>query len=153
MPLPRQIGSTILLKGENEKDTYLQIIKARVPMNEQIFTKDNFLYSFMKIALPRSGQEYVFSSVDHANLEEYIKLGEKALNSTGFLFLRKSPTPALLVEQSRLTGLISVTDLDDDGIYEMLIQSSSYAVVTYAIWLFDGKKFTGTKRTIYEWMH
>jgi hypothetical protein len=149
-PLPSQVGSLVPLRGETEKKTYLDMIRARIPTKEQMFPRNDFSHEVIKISSPRSVKEYIFATADHAELQEYLQLGDKALKSTGFLFVRRSKT--LLVEESYLTDVIAVTDLDDNGIYEMLIHSGGYSSGKYEIWLFDGKKFTGAKRTIYKWI-
>ncbi len=154
-PLPAQIGSVVPLTDKRERERYLKLVRARIPQKEEINGPDFWGDPQMavRITLPRSRKEYVFMTVAHFEPGVYQQAGDKALQWTGFLFVASQMLPVLIWQEPGVDRVISVTDLNDDGIYQILTRESGYPSAEYELRLFDGKTLTKPLKTLYQFIH
>ena len=133
---------------KNYAKKYLESIRKHLPANEEFYADE-----VISISLPNPKRTYDFISVIHHNIEEFKTAGDKADRWTSFLFIGSNKESKLLTKIEKLSSIIGITDLNGDGIYEVLITYNDSAYeVSYEIRLFDGKRISGTKRVLYYWM-
>ncbi len=51
-----------------------------------------------------------------------------------------------------LTDRYAITDVDGDGVYEVLIHTGAYGGGQYEMRLLDGRRFTSPTRVLYRWI-
>ena len=142
-PSPDRIGS-VKPHSDILKETKInKFIRSQIPLNEQLNIQN------ISIVLPpSSSKKYIFVHVSHFDPKIYKKAGDNAVTDIGFLFIDDTERTMVLKEQG-LTKIYNITDLDKDGIFELLIFKGGRGG-TYEIWLFNGKEFTGEKKILYE---
>ncbi len=143
-PLPAQIGSIVPLTNKRELQRYLEIARARIPQNHKIYGPD--FWTAVRITIPRSKMEYVFVTVAHDDPQNPLHYGS---HWTGFFFIPNRIVPVLVWQEAELERVISVTDLNDDGIYQILTRGPG---AHYDVRLFDGKKLSEPLKTLYIWI-
>ena len=119
------------------------------------YTKDyNYSYTeAVRILPPHSNVEYDFISLSYFNTIEYKTAGDKAIKYTSFLFRKDINKNILLLHDNKLQMILAVTDVNNDGIYEVLVYTSPDIYEgTYEVRLFNGTKFVGNSRELYSWI-
>ena len=123
-------------------------LKGRVPASDTTIMGEGTI-----ISPPNSTRLYLFVSVEHYDLRNYEGAGDKAIASLGLLFEIRDEELSLRVAENYLTAVYSVSDIDDDGLLELLIHSGGWGGGTYEVRYFDGSQFTKDKLELYEWSH
>lgn len=146
---PDQVGSASGIRlNRLFRASVFDALKGRVPPTDTIVVESGTLLS-----PPNSTRLYLFVSIEHFNIENYRGAGDKAIASKGLLFeIRGSELP-LLIAESGLESIFSISDVDNDGIWELLVHSGGWGGGTYELRFFDGSKFTKSKLQLYEWSH
>lgn len=127
---------------------YSESIKKHLSSNETFYIDEA-----INISLPNSKIKYDFLSIVHHNQERFKTEGDKADEWTSFLFITGGKKPNLLIKNKKISSIIGIADLDKNGIYEVLLTYNNTPYeVSYEIRLFDGKKFSETKKVLYYWM-
>lgn len=107
----------------------------------------------INISLPNSKTKYDFLSVVHHNIERFKTEGDKDDEWTSFLFITDEKKSKLLTKTKKISSIIGIVDLDQNGVYEVLVTYNNSAYeVSYEMRLFDGKKLSETKKVLYYWM-
>ena len=141
------LGSIRPLTKDTER-ICLNMIRKHIPQNEDISIE-----FAARIALPASSKEYDFISVDHFDPDSYKQAGDKALNTTGFLFVKANNKRPILLQKNNITKVIGLTDLNKDGIFEVIVHASDGAYEgSYEVRFLDSKGFSETKKVLYHWM-
>ena len=155
-------SSLLAVKGKalsnNNVGSFEPLQKNAVKQYEPAMKKymKGYTYSFgeaVRIVPPHSRKTYDFISLDYFKSEEYATLGDKAIEHTSFLFAVDNKKATLLLHDNALQRIIALTDVNGDGIDEVLVfVSSDIYEGTYEMRLFDGTKFIGESRELYTWI-
>jgi len=152
-PLPRQIGSLEPIRKAREQKYYFDFLRRYIPREEIIVPSYQLQTDLVRITVGHPRQQYIFASIRHADKNLYRTADDKVVRSTGFLLRADKQTPSVLAQRDDWMALLTVTDLNNDGTLEFVVQSGDFGGVSYEVWLFDGKHFIGQPRTLYKWMH
>jgi hypothetical protein len=152
-PLTRQIASITPIRDARARKYYFDFLRRYIAREEIIVPGYEFQTDLARITVGHSRPQYLFASIRHADENLYRTADDKVVRSTGFLLRSDKQAPSVLTQTDDWMTLLTATDLNGDGTLEFLVQSGGFARVSYEVWLFDGKHFTGEARTIYEWMH
>ena len=146
-PSPDILGSVTYLDEQSERQ-YLSLIEPHMPK----YYGDLLSINAVRFVPPKSPEEYLLVSVQFFETEEDFKNDEiKSSNTSGFLFRRGDKGMVLLEQVSGLEGISNITDLDRDGIYEVLVTIGFGLSATLEMRLFDGKFLSESKRVMAEW--
>lgn len=85
-------------------------------------------------------------------LANYDALGNDVFQYMGFLFVMEHDTPVLLESGDHFSDILAITDIDENGVAEVLLRSYGDYEGTYDIRLFDGKRLSEVKKVLYRWM-
>jgi hypothetical protein len=148
--LSDQVGSVKTLKEDDpEKEAYLNWIRPNIPEN-----RDFEIDKVIRIITPgfkSCPKTYYFILIYH-----FIVKGERIIRepeNRSFLFLKGRETPLLLRQDEFLSRILGITDLDKDGVYEVLVHHTvSENEGAYEMRLFDGKTFSEPQKILYQWM-
>ena len=141
------LGSVTYLDKESSRQ-YLSMIKPHMPKHY-----GDVSLSAIKIFPPRSSEEYLLVAVEFFETKEKY---ESAQNSdddrkdgsecTGFLFHQRAKEMVLLEQVPGLISIDGITDLDRDGVYEVLVYIGGCWGGQSEMHLFDGKVLSKSKR-------
>jgi hypothetical protein len=145
-PTPRQVGSVTPITDRAERKPYLDVIRGHLPREHEFYVRQA-----VRVAVPGSEASYIFVGAAHFKPEQE-REGEKSYRTTGFLFLPDARTPRVLVQEPGLGLVLGLTDLDGDGIAEVLVHDGEGLAGQYNIRLFDGKTLSEPKISLYEWV-
>lgn len=142
---PGMVGSVKNLPRDLA-EIYRDKIDEVLPDDEEFFVDE-----VNRLSLPGIGQEFDFISGSHHNNEEFKKSMDRADKSASFLFIKNGE---LLLRDDGIEGIIAITALNTKGIYAVLVRGGGRQAYegTYEIRLFDGKKFSESKKVLYRWM-
>lgn len=145
----RDIIGTIKLLSENHGDEYLKIIKKHIPADEDTI----IIEESVRLTMPGLSYKYDFMTVTHGKSGAYKEVGDNALITTGFLFIKEGKFPRLLRKKDfDVASFISITDLDKNGIFEVTVHSGTSYEGSYEVRFFDGENISDTKKVLYRWM-
>ena len=97
-------------------------------------------------------KQFLLVSVDRY-VEKNLRLaGDQAIYPTGFVFSLENGNPRLLFAENYLSKILSISDLDSDGIYEVAVYSGGWGDGSYVVRLFDGTTFLKDHIVLYHWM-
>lgn len=142
---PTMVGSIKQLSQERKKE-FTALIKQYMSA-EPRFEVVNVL----QLRLPAFGKECFYIDVDHTDWKEYATLGDKASRTTGFYFSKKEDGWRLLMKGD-VPVVRSITDLNMNGIAEVLVHGGGSYEGLYDVRLFDCDKFGRVGKILYRWM-
>jgi hypothetical protein len=126
----------------------ISALKGRIPESDTTIMGAGTI-----ISPPHSTRLYLFVSVEHYDLQQYMGAGDKAIASMGLLFEILEKDLPLLTSERSLTNVYSISDIDNDGIWELLTQSGDWGGGTYQLRFFNGSRFLIETLELYEWSH
>ena len=145
-PSPNEIGSVTFKEKESVSKDFLDYIKQKIPPKEEFS-----VVKFASIFPPGSKTTYALARVTHFDPVNYETAGDKALASMGFLFSIGRKGRSLLLEGRDIPSILNITDLNQDGIFEVLAILGGMYSASYEMLLFDEEKFSDAKKTLYQW--
>lgn len=136
----KRVGKVLEINDGDLKSQCLAIIQPIFRDTTKVRLKRALL-----IVTPDSEGKFFFISVDTIasfDFEEPI----------GFLFSVNNDRPVLVLTESFLSNIFTISDLDNDGVFEILLYVSRISSGSFEVRLFDKNKFTDKKRILYRWM-
>ena len=108
-----------------------------------------------RIYAPGPEVNFLFTGVEYFDPEEYRKAGDHALQRTDYLFKLVSgkPTARIKMSDNLVSKVYSVTDLNKDGIWELLVGTNTGFGGTYEIRLLNDEQLSVSRSKLYEWGH
>jgi len=144
---PQRVGTVSPLSEAAMKSKCLSVISLAIPDSEHCDIKTQ-----MQFNAPGGKPQFLLVSVDRYVEKNVLLAGDKAVYPTGFVFTVENGNPRLLFAENYLSRVFSISDLDNDGIYEVAVYSGGWGEGSYEVRLFDGKVFLKDKRVLYHWM-
>jgi len=144
---PLRVGTVSLLSDEVLKSKCLAAIRPMIPDSEHFDLKTQF-----KFTAPGGKRQFLLVSVDRYVEKNLALAGDKAIYPTGFVFSLEDGTPRLLFAENYLSRIFSISDLDNDGVYEVAVYSGDWGDGSYVVRLFDGTAFLKDCIVLYHWM-
>jgi len=130
---------------EKSARQYLSMIEPKIPK----YYGDVHI-SAVRFVPPRSHEKYLLVSSYFFETKEDYNDAIKSSNRSGFLFRLEGKEMVLLEQVSGLADITGITDLDSDGVYEVLVLIGSGCCSTLEMRLFDGKVLSKSKRIMVE---
>lgn len=144
-----QIGSVARVRlNQIYRASACEALKGQIPPTDTIIAESGPL-----LIPPKSSRLYLFVPTEHYDIKDYRGNGEKAIASLGLLFEIRDEGLTLLISEKDLENIYSISDIDSDGIWEMLVLSGNWGGGTYDLRFFDGTRFTTDKLELYDWSH
>lgn len=144
---PPRLGKIMTSVDSTLKSKCVSMVEPLIPKSERFDVAVT-----IKIIAPDSNKKFLFLSVNHYDEENQKKAGDKAMGQTGFLFFIGPGLPQLLLKEDNLLNIFTISDLDGDGKYELMVYSGGWGAGTYEMRIFDGKEFNKYKKVLYEWV-
>lgn len=125
---------------------YWNQMKPHIPEGRRLH-----LFEETVISPPNSKETYVEIGIGHSDPRNDEMGGDEGV-FTRFLFVREAAGPRLLLQGEEVPKVLAISDLDGDGLYEVLVDAVADNYGSYEIRLFDGKGFSEPKRVLYKWV-
>lgn len=143
----QRVGSVLPLSDTILKSKCLSLIRPAIPDSEHFDVKTQ-----MQFTAPGGNRQFLLVSVERYVEKNRMLAGDQAVYPTGFVFSIENGNPRLLFDENYLSRVFSISDLDNDGMYEVTVYSGGWGEGSYEVRLFDGKVFLKDKRVLYHWM-
>ena len=143
---PLRIGSVSLLSDSVLRSKCLAAIRPAIPDSEHFDLKTQFQFT-----APGGKKKFLLVSVDRYVEKNRTLAGDQAIYPTGFVFTLENGNPRLLFAENYLSRVFSISDLDNDGIYEIAVYSGGWGDASYVVRLFDGTNFLKDGIVLYHW--
>jgi hypothetical protein len=125
----------------------LKALKGRIPSNDTVRAEHAVI-----ISPPNSTRLFLFVPAEHYD-RKYESVPDDAIVTEGLLFEFRDQQLSLLISETGLERVYSISDLDNDGIWEILLESGDWAGGTYQLRFLDGDHFRKEKIDLYDWSH
>ncbi|MFA6469476.1 MAG: hypothetical protein WCW35_11305 [Bacteroidota bacterium] len=137
-------GKVSTFYRKNTLTESLSLIKSFIPDSEEVEVSRS-----LSIITP-DNREYYFLGINQYAKSNQYQAGDAAMLPIGFLFYLDHGKPQLLHREKYLTNIFTISDLNDDDEYEILVYCGSYAGGNYELRTFDGKTIL-KKKYLYGW--
>jgi len=142
-PAPDTIGSVTYLDEKSQKK-HLSWIEPYIPKHYGNIR----IVNVARVIPPRSPEEYILINAEYYETKEKYESDQNndwktEYQSIGFLFHQKAKKMVLLEKVDGLSNIDGITDINRDGIYEVLVFTDSTGS---EMRLFDGKALSESKR-------
>lgn len=138
----------------DESETLYKMIKEKIkgdlPEEMQLY-----LPTLQRIRASGAGVNFLFVGAEYFDPEEYRKAGDHALHRTCYLYKLKAGKPAAPIKMSDdlISEVYSVTDLNGDGVWELMVGTNTGFDGTYEIRLLNQERLSASRAKLYEWGH
>lgn len=144
-----QVGSVAGIRLNHlYRATVFDALKGYVPSTDTILAE----YATL-ISPPNSFRLFLFVPIEHFDPRIILTAGDKAISYKGIIFeIRGQGILSIMVENT-LQTVYSISDADDDGVWEILVHCGDWGGGSYELRFFDGNHFQKEKLQLYEWSH
>jgi len=127
----------------------LKALKGRISPNDTVRAEHAMI-----VSPPNSTRLFLFVPAEHYD-RKYESVPDDAIVTEGLLFELQGSQISLVISETGFLDVYTISDLDNDGVWEMLVQvqADTWASGRYELRYLEGDHFRKERIDLYDWSH